>query len=104
MARVDDVARIPPQYRNLIDTIGEEATRKLCATYGGEAIYIPKLDAWHVAERAAKVAKDWNGCNLRKLARENHLTVRSVQRMVQGRRPPEQPGQLSMMDYVQGAK
>jgi len=95
----NEMARFPRQYADLIQVIGLEATVKLCNEYGGMNIYIPKADGIIFAKRRDTIMKEYNGYNIAKLAKKYGLSVRAVQMIVHGQRPPELDGQMSMQDF-----
>lgn len=77
------LARVPPQYHKLIDTIGQEATKKLCEAFGGDSLYIPLPNGLCKAERTERIIAEWNGENARALAKKYGITMRMVQYIVQ---------------------
>lgn len=91
------MARYPESYSTIAEIIGEEATRKLCEAFGGEAIYVPKAESVGNAERVAAIRREYNGGNVALLARQYGLTTRRVQQIVEGE-PGTLPGQLDMFD------
>ena len=101
---MDESARIPKQYEDLVRVIGLDATIRLCNEYGGTPLYVPKVDGLVSAKRRDTILREYNGYNIRKLAIKHKLTVRAVQLMVQGKRPPELDGQVSLQDIIGGAK
>lgn len=92
--------RVPRPYENLVRVIGVEATLRLCQEYGGEALYIPKVDKLDALARDASIRKKWNGRNAAELAREFSVSVRWIQKTVEGLPEPPLPGQLSIADLV----
>lgn len=80
---------IPKPYQSLIQTIGWEATVRLCQAFGGEAMYIPKLDRLDAAKKRYYIRKEWNGHNAAELAKKYGHSVRSVQRIVEDAELPE---------------
>ena len=99
-----ETARIPKQYEDLVRVIGLDATIRLCNEYGGTPLYVPKVDGLVSAERRKAILTEYNGYNIKKLAIKHRLTVRAVQLMVQGKRPPELTGQLTLQDIIPGTK
>ncbi len=55
--------RVPRPYENLVRVIGAEATLRLCQEYGGEVLYIPKVDKLDALTRNASIRQKWNGRN-----------------------------------------
>jgi Mor family transcriptional regulator len=79
--------------------IGEDAMRKLCREYGGEVIYIPKLDSIDGLATARRIREDYNGANAVLLARRHNLSVRRIQQIVEGTNP-RLPGQMDIDDFL----
>lgn len=91
------MARYPESYSTIAEVIGEEATRKLCEAFGGEAIYVPKAESVENAERLASIRREYNGGNVALLARRYGLTTRRVQQIVEGE-AGTLPGQMDMFE------
>lgn len=91
---------LPRQYRNLVRVIGTDAMLRLCREYGGEVIYIPKLDKLLSAKRGEVIRAEWNGSNTVELARKYGVTIRTVQKEVEGIPKPQIPGQISLEDLL----
>lgn len=91
---------IPEAYQNLVRVIGWDAMLRLCQEYGGEVLYIPKLDRLTAAKQRELICKEWNGYNTVDLARKYNCSIRWIQKVVEGTRPPEIPGQMSMDDLT----
>jgi Mor family transcriptional regulator len=91
-----------PPTEDLVRVIGMDATIRLCTEYGGTPLYVPKVDGLVVANRRAEILAEYNGYNVRKLAAKYRLTIRAVEMMVQGVRPPEINGQLTLQDITGG--
>lgn len=89
------MAQYPESYYSIAEIIGEDAARKLCEAYGGEAIYIPKVESLLAVERVAQIRQEYNGQNVTKLAKKYKLTERRVQQIVEDL-PGVLPGQTSM--------
>jgi Mor family transcriptional regulator len=102
---MDETARnVPKQYEDLVRVIGLDATVRLCSEYGGGPMYVPKVDGLVGYKRTDAIRREYNGQNVRRLAIKYKLSVRAVQLMVQGRRPPEIDGQVTLQDIMQPRK
>ena len=99
MERNDDMAQIPQQYQNLVRVIGAEAATLLCKEYGGERLYIPKMDAWTYRERRTAIKDEYNGANIKRLAKKYNLTERMIQIIVKGVNPVIK-GQVTIDDLL----
>lgn len=91
------MAQYPESYYSIAEIIGEDAARKLCEVYGGEAIYIPKVESLMAVERLALIRREYNGRNVAALAKKHNLTERRVQQMVEDL-PGVLPGQTHMFE------
>ena len=93
------MSRRPESQNDYIRVIGKEATVKLCAEYGGESIYVPKLESI-LDQRSAEIIRDYNGYNVRMLAKRYNLTERRIYQIVQGAGIQQLDGQLSLDDML----
>lgn len=76
--------KVPESYQNLIRVVGWEGMMNLCREYGGEVLYIPKLDRLDATKRREEIRKEWNGRNTAELARKYGRSTRWIQKMVEG--------------------
>ncbi len=95
---------LPKQYENLVEAIGLEATRRLCTIFGGDYIYIPKPDRLENMDRDKQIRAQYNGRNLRNLAKHYRLTANQIRNITKGVviRPPKE--QISMMELLEMKK
>jgi Mor family transcriptional regulator len=70
--KMDD---LPPDFREIAETIGLDPALKLVQVRGGEGIYIPKAEKVRRAARDRAIRAEFNGKNHRELARRYGLTV-----------------------------
>lgn len=49
--------QLPEPHRKFAEVLGVEAALKLSENYGGEEIYIPKIDSVHNMERDAAICR-----------------------------------------------
>ena len=73
---------LDPNYRAIADHIGIEAFNKLLWLCGGEHLYIPKTDKVWRRERNKRIIADFNGGNIKELARKYSLSERRIQQIV----------------------
>lgn len=97
---MDESKELPKPYQELAETIGAEATLRLCQRYGGEVIYIPKMDKIASAKRRELIREEWNGNNAVELARRHNMSVRAVQKLVETLPSPQVDGQISMDELL----
>ena len=55
--RCVNMEQLPEAHRKIAEMLGVETALKLSECYGGEEIYIPKIDAVHNAERDAEICR-----------------------------------------------
>ena len=96
----EELEGMPPQYQNLVRVIGTDAAACLCREYGGEVIYIPKLDRVEAARQRDRIRREWNGRNSVQLARKYGKSVRWIQKTVESMPETKIPGQLSIDDVL----
>jgi Mor family transcriptional regulator len=81
--RIED---LPAAYREVFDIIspvaGEAAALEIIGRIadelGGMTIYLPKKEKLNKAARDRRIKKNFNGANLREIAKEENLTLSSV--------------------------
>lgn len=66
---------LPPDFREIAETIGLDPALELVQARGGEAVYIPKVEKVCRAARDRAIRAEFNGKNHRELARRYGLTV-----------------------------
>lgn len=72
-------------FRRLAEIVGNEATRALCAEYGGERIAIPRCHAWRAEVRARTIRRAFDaGATVPELARLHGITYRTVEKTLNG--------------------
>lgn len=81
--------------RELAETVGLEAYRKLVANYGGMSIYINKPETILRDLRNAEICNSFNGFNYRELAKKYHLSEKTVREIVSGKEAEPLDGQIS---------
>ena len=73
---------LPPDFQDLAEAIGFEATIKLIESRGGEGLYIPKPEKVLRAARDRAIRREFDGTNHRELARKYGLTVTWIRTIV----------------------
>ncbi|MBC2703987.1 Mor transcription activator family protein [Desulfobacula sp.] len=64
--------------QTVVDVIGIDSTVKLIKEFGGEALYLPKLESVMRNSRNRDIRKDFTGNNHRELSKKYRLTVRQI--------------------------
>lgn len=89
-------------YATIAELIGLKNTLKLAETFGGEMIYLPKLDGIMRSARNKEIREKFNGYNFKELAKEYGITDIAIRficsDMIQGKRSEPPEGQLSIFD------
>ncbi len=73
---------LPGVYREMAEVIGVEATVKLAGVYAGNCIYFPKLERALLSVRNQAIRHEFDGANIRALARRWGLSARHVRHIV----------------------
>lgn len=66
---------LPPDFRDIAETIGLDPALKLVKARGGEGVYVPKVEKVYRAARDRAIRAEFTGANYRELARKYDLTV-----------------------------
>lgn len=88
---IDD---LPGDYRQIATAIGVESTLKIVHCVGGLQLYFPKMDAFLVARRDARIRREFTGDNFRELAIRYGLSERWIRVIVQQK--PDEEKQASL--------
>ena len=70
------------EQKELAETIGLEAYRKLIANYGGNPVYIPKAETVLKEIREREIKENFNGKNYRELSKKYGISEMTVRRIV----------------------
>lgn len=73
---------LSPAQREVADLIGFENYLKLIDVYAAETIYIPKRDSFERIARNQRIVEEYNGDNLKALAKKYNLTTVTVRTIV----------------------
>lgn len=96
------IEELKEQHREYAEVIGVENLIRLSEAYGGTAIYIPKMDDLLKSQKYAAIIQEFNGSNVRHLARKYNVSERTVYRLVSGLLKAERlkpmEGQTSLFD------
>ena len=80
--KIESLGQLSGDQRELAETVGLDAYRKMVGQYGGSSIYINKTDTITRSGRNAEIQQKFNGSNYRELAKEYGLSEPSVRRIV----------------------
>jgi len=85
---------LPGDYREIANAIGVKNTLQLVPCIGGLQLYFPKMEAYLVARRDARIRREFTGNNYRELAIRYGLSERWIRAIVQQK--PEDEKQTSL--------
>lgn len=78
-----DINELKEQHRRYAELIGINNLLILSKVYGGTSIYIPKIEEILKNKKYAKVMEEFDGGNIKKLARKYGISERTIYRLVQ---------------------
>lgn len=100
--KLTSLDQLRDEQRELAETIGLEAYKKLVAHYSGSFLYICKVDTVLKESRDNEIRQRFDGCNYGELAREYNLAEATVRDIVAEKRRQlrEEPleGQMSFAE------
>ena len=76
---------IPENIRPLYDIAGREVFIQLVESFGGQSVYIPKMETLERRPRTEAIRAEYNGANMSQLAIKYGLTARHIYNIVHGR-------------------
>lgn len=79
---------LPEVYQEMAGVIGVQSTVYLAQVYAGTSVYFPKLERALIAVRNQVIRREFDGANLKALARRWNLSVRHLRAIVN---PPRVP-------------
>ncbi|GMQ61184.1 MULTISPECIES: Mor transcription activator family protein [Vallitalea] len=68
--------------KELAEIIGLDNLLELCKIYGGDSIYVNKLDELLKVVRDRKIKKEYNRYNLKEVAKKYNLTTKRIKQIV----------------------
>ena len=77
---------LPEVYQEMADIIGVEATVHLARNYAGTSVYFPKLERSLTSLRNRIIHREYNGSNVKGLARRWGLSSRHVRHILNSKR------------------
>ncbi|MCB2188173.1 MAG: hypothetical protein KQJ78_17275 [Deltaproteobacteria bacterium] len=73
---------LPEVYQEMAAVIGVEPTMQLARLFHGNSVYFPKLDRSLLSLRNQAIRREFNGANIKELARRWGLSARHVRAIV----------------------
>lgn len=80
--KITHLDQLSGEQRELAETVGLDAYKKLVKYCGGSRIYIKKSDTLTKAERNAEIRQKFNGKNIKKLAAEYNLSESAIRNIL----------------------
>lgn len=93
--KIVSLEQLSGDQREIAETIGLEAYRKLVSNYGGMNLYIYKPETILRELRNAEICDQFNGFNYRELAKKYNLSEKTVREIVSGKKEEPVDGQIS---------
>lgn len=93
--KIISLEQLSGDQRELAETVGLDAYRKLVANYGGMNLYIYKPETILRELRNSEICDEFNGFNYRELAQKYHLSEKTVREIVSGKKKEPIDGQIS---------
>jgi len=82
---------LPEVYQEMAAVVGVEATLRLAQVYAGTSVYFPKLERALLGIRNRVIRREFDGANIRELARRWGLSARHVRYIVNPPRTSPRP-------------
>ena len=79
--KITHIEQLSGEQRELVETVGLDAYKKLVKYCGGSRVYIKKSDTLTKSERNAEIKQKFDGENIKRLAVEYNLsesTIRNI--------------------------
>lgn len=80
--KITDIDQLSGEQRELAETIGLDAYRKLVANYGGNPLYIPKSKTVLKEIIRKEIDKNFDGKNYRKLSIKYGLSEKTIRKIL----------------------
>ena len=93
---------LPEPYGTIANLIGMENALKLASRLGGESIYFPCLSTLRRLVRDQRIQKEFNGYNMRSLARKYRISTKRVYQLVKDMKPGAKKKKTDNNRYCQG--
>jgi len=81
-----DVDTFSEEMQTLRDIVGEDAFLRIIRTFSGEIIYFPSQSTLERIEKHSTIQKEFDGFNMRHLARKHKMSVRRIRQIVNKKR------------------
>ncbi len=93
--KITDIDQLSGEQRELAETVGLDAYKKLVVNYGGMCVYIHKSETVCREIRNAEIFRNFNGYNYRELAQKYGLSEKTVREIISEKKSKIIDGQAS---------
>lgn len=80
--KITDIDQLSGEQRELAETVGLDAYRKLVANYGGNPLYIPKSETVLKEVIRKEVSSSFDGKNYRQLSIKYGLSEKTIRKIL----------------------
>jgi hypothetical protein len=87
-----DAKDIPQDLKKLVGIVGSDKFFEIVKEYGGESIYIPKVDTFYRSDRNRKIVQEFTGSNYRELAKKYRLTDKMIRYILENKKDKRSHG------------
>ena len=90
------------RHEEYVNLIGMENFILLCRAFGGTSIYIPKEEELLRKEKYCQIEKEFNGKNIKELARKYGISERTVYKVIKRKCKKQQEikGQIKLFEAI----
>lgn len=89
---------LPEPYRRLAALIGIANVLRLAEEFQGMSVYFPKLDGTLKIVRDARILDEYDGCNIKELARKYGLTESWIRQLIAEN--PTESNQMRLFEEI----
>ena len=80
--KITNFEQLSGDQRELAETVGIDAYKKIVGQYGGSSIYINKTNTITRSGRNAEIQQKFNGSNYRELAKDYGLSESGIRKII----------------------
>lgn len=77
-----NIEEIDERYKDIANKIGIQNFIRLTKEAGGSSCYVPKADSFLRNTRNRKIIEEYNGYNIKQLAKKYNLSIRWVREII----------------------
>lgn len=80
--KITHFEQLSGEQRELAETVGLDAYKKLIEHFGGCQLYVPKLETVLKEARNKEIKENFTGFNYRELAKKYHVSEMTIRKIV----------------------